>query len=419
MTERMLALGKPNRKQREFLLARELFIAYGGARGGGKSWAVRMKAIAGAVRYPGIRILICRHTYPELEATILEPMLATLRQGQGEIGTYKAENRTLRFGNGSMIRFGHFSGVNAGEYQGQEYDWVFLDEATQFTEWEFRVLAATLRGVTDIPRRMYLTCNPGGVGHSWVKRLFIDRDFRPGEKPEDYRFIPATVEDNEVLMKKTPGYLEMLDLLPEEMRRGHRYGDWNAMSGQFFPEFRRERHVYQGDGPKEGWKLYRAMDYGLDMLACVWVGVDATFSEHVGIVTGGDRRWVTTVEGNSGKTVKEKRYDKTSKVILGYVSWEEEENMTEAETKAMIAEAVKAEEKKWQAALEEMKQAAKVRYQTAEEVPQWGREAVEKFLADGTLKGGDGGLELSEEMLRLLVILARREEKQHDGGEGV
>lgn len=101
MEVKELKLGKPNPKQREFLLARERFIAYGGARGGGKSWAVRTKAIAGAARWPKIRILICRHTYPELESTVIEPMLETLGQVKGG-WKYKSENRTLRFANGSI-----------------------------------------------------------------------------------------------------------------------------------------------------------------------------------------------------------------------------------------------------------------------------------------------------------------------------
>ena len=57
----------------------------------------------------------------------------------------------------------------------------------------FLVLAASLRGANAFPKRMYLTCNPGGIGHGWVKRLFIDRSYRRGEMPEDYRFIPALV----------------------------------------------------------------------------------------------------------------------------------------------------------------------------------------------------------------------------------
>ncbi len=150
-----------------------------------------------------------------------------------------------------------------------------MEEATQFTEEQFRTLGACLRGATDIPRRMYLTCNPGGIGHLWVKRLFVDREYRDGENGKDYTFIPATVEDNPQLLKASPEYVQMLELLPEDIRRAHRYGDWNALAGTFFPEFRRESHVCRNflRIPAE-WKKYRAFDYGLDMLACIWVAVD-------------------------------------------------------------------------------------------------------------------------------------------------
>lgn len=267
-------LGTPNPKQREFFLATEPYIAYGGARGGGKSWAVRMKAVAGAMAYPGLRVLIVRRTYPELENTVIGPIRQVVCQGRRPMGRYRAAGRVVEFFNGSVIRFGHLAPGRIGEYQGQEYDWIFLDEATQFSQWEFRVLAATLRGTTPVPRRMYLTCNPGGIGHQWVKRLFVDRKFQGRERPEDYRFIPATVEDNKVLMENAPEYIRMLDMLPEDLRRAHRYGDWGALTGQFFPELDVKRHVVRGLRPQRDWKLYRGIDYGLDMLACVWVGVD-------------------------------------------------------------------------------------------------------------------------------------------------
>lgn len=270
---RRLNLGVPNPKQREFFLARERFVAYGGARGGGKSWAVRVKAVAGALRYPGIRILVVRRTYPELEGTLLRPLVALATQKGREVAKYQSQRRTLEFFNGSVIRFGHFAAGNPGEYQGQEFDWVFLDEATQFTYQEFRMLSAVLRGTRELPRRMYLTCNPGGVGHQWVKRLFIDRRFLGAEKAEDYRFIPATVEDNRILLEREPRYVEILDMLPEDVRRGHRYGDWSGFAGQFFPEFDPEKHVADVV-PRRDWRLYRAIDYGLDMFACLWIGVD-------------------------------------------------------------------------------------------------------------------------------------------------
>ncbi len=277
-----LDLGAPNPKQAKFLASRARYTGYGGARGGGKSWAVRVKAVAGAMNYPGIKILVLRRTYPELENTIIEPMLqlinsATLegKSAGDRLASYNGTMRTLYFVGGSTIKFGHLQSANAiSEYQGQEYDWIFLDEATHFTEWEFRVLAATLRGVNKIPKRFYLTCNPGGVGHMWVKRLFVDREFRADENPKDYLFIPATVEDNTALMDSSPDYVQMLDLLPDDIRAAHRYGDWDAMAGQFFSEFRRESHVVKPFLVPQEWARYRAIDYGLDMFACLWIAVD-------------------------------------------------------------------------------------------------------------------------------------------------
>lgn len=129
---------------------------------------------------------------------------------------------------------------------------------------------------------MYLTCNPGGIGHLWVKRLFVDREYRDGEKESDYTFIPATVDDNPQLIEASPEYKQMLDLLPEDVRRAWRYGDWNAMGGNFFPEFTKETHSIKPfvRVPAE-WKKYRAFDYGLDMFACIWVAVDFDGRCHV------------------------------------------------------------------------------------------------------------------------------------------
>ena len=267
-----LELGDLNPKQKLFCQARCRYIAYGGARGGGKTHVSRIKALGGALSYPGLRILMVRREYPELEQTVILPLRAMIPK---ELASYNGSNRMFTFYNGSVLKFGHFGERDAEEYQGQEWDWIFLDEATQFTEQQFRILGACLRGGTPVPRRMYLTCNPGGVGHQWVKRLFVDRDFRKGEKAEDYQFIAATVEDNPQLLKASPEYVQMLELLPEDVRRAWRYGDWNALAGAFFPEFSREIHGAPPLGtPPPGWKCYRAFDYGLDMLACLWIARD-------------------------------------------------------------------------------------------------------------------------------------------------
>ena len=219
-----------------------------------------------------------RRTYPELEQNHIAPIR---RMVPPELGNYSVTQRTMTLYNGSVIKFGHFQNQGAEtEYQGQEYDWIFMDEATQFTESEFRTLGGCLRGVNEIPKRFYLTCNPGGVGHSWVKRLFIDRRFRTGsenpeedENPADYSFIFATVEDNEALMKSSPAYVQMLSSLPERLRRAHRYGDWDALAGSYFSEFSERTHVCRPFRIPASWPRYRSFDYGLDMLACIWTAV--------------------------------------------------------------------------------------------------------------------------------------------------
>lgn len=121
----------------------------------------------------------------------------------------------------------------------------------------------------------------GGIGHFWVKRLFIDRDYKTGqenpeenENPDDYSFIFATVEDNDALMKSSPDYLQMLSSLPERLRKAHRYGDWDALAGSYFEEFREEYHTCAPFSIPESWPRYRAFDYGLDMFACFWIAVD-------------------------------------------------------------------------------------------------------------------------------------------------
>ncbi len=272
-------LGDLNPKQKQFCQARARYVAYGGARGGGKTHVSRVKAVGGALVWPGIRILFIRREYPELEQTVILPMR---RMVPPALASYRGSMRMLFFSNGSTVKFGHYGTGDDVEYQGQEYDWIFMDEATQFTEEQFRTLGACLRGGTKIPRRMYLTCNPGGVGHLWVKRLFVTRDYRPGEREEDYLFIPATVEDNPQLLEASPEYVQMLDLLPEDVRRAWRYGDWDAMSGVFFPEVRAESHCIPDFWRvPAAWRKYRAMDYGLDMLACLWIAVDCEGRSYV------------------------------------------------------------------------------------------------------------------------------------------
>lgn len=148
----------PTPKQEQFLLADARYIAYGGARGGGKSHAVRLKAALLALTYAGIRIIIIRRTYPEL----LENHIRRLSAELSGIAVYKEVDKSLTFPNGSRIVFGYCaSDADVLRYQGQEYDVLMIDEATQLSEYQFNWLNAMVRGVNEFPKRTYLTCNPG------------------------------------------------------------------------------------------------------------------------------------------------------------------------------------------------------------------------------------------------------------------
>lgn len=263
--------GVPNEKQSEFFSCTSRYIAYGGARGGGKSWALRRKLTALCLRYAGISCLLVRRSLPELKANHLIPFL----REYGELFTYSEKDRKLFCVNGSSITLGYCSSQrDTLRYQGQEFDIIAIDEATQLDEYKFSIFKACLRGVNDFPKRMYLTCNPGGIGHGWVKRLFIDRAFRDGERPEDHTFIPAKVFDNSVLLRSSPEYLSQLEALPVRLRDAWLYGKWDVFEGQFLPEFDESIHVKSADSIPKFKKYFIAFDYGFDMLAALLIGID-------------------------------------------------------------------------------------------------------------------------------------------------
>ena len=269
MTDRAIGM-TPNEKQKLFFKSRKKYIAYGGARGGGKSWAVRTKCVLLAQRYPRIQILILRRTLPELRENHILP----LQQMLTGVASYNDKNHEFVFPNGSRIRCGYCEHeADVYQYQGQQYDVICLEESTLFTEaqWSF---IKTCNRPSDaarpiIPPRMYFTCNPGGVGHAWVKRLFIDRDYREGENPDDYEFIPAKVYDNRYLLEADPTYIENLRALPPELRRAHLEGDWDALAGQYFQEFRRDKHTCSPFEIPQEWKRFRSMDWGYNDPCCV------------------------------------------------------------------------------------------------------------------------------------------------------
>ncbi len=260
-----------NPKQAAFFKSRKRYIAYGGARGGGKSWAVQRKAPLMALRYPGIKMLLLRRTYKDLERNhvrALEPLLKG-------IASYSRQDKCFRFPNGSVLDLGYCaSESDVLQYQGQEYDIIFIDEATQFTEFQYETLVPCVRGANNFPKRMYLTCNPGGIGHEWVKRLFVDRNYKKDERPDDYDFIKATVFDNKPLLENDPGYVNTLKNLSDDLRKAWLDGDWDIFEGQYFSEFNRSIHVVKPFEIPQDWRRFISIDYGLDMLACLWIALD-------------------------------------------------------------------------------------------------------------------------------------------------
>lgn len=271
-----IKLGKPNDKQLEFLRGKERFVTYGGSRGGGKSWVVRAKAVLLGAKHAGIRMLLLRRTYPELKENHIVPLQTLLQTyNKGSIAKYKETDKVFEFINGSRLKLGYLdSDSDVLQYQGQEYDIIFMDEATHFTEFMFNTLKACLRGANKFPKRFYLTCNPGGIGHEWVKRLFISRQYKQDERAEDYTFIRASVYDNTALLEADTEYVRMLETLPDGLKRAWLYGDWDVFEGQYFSEWRYDIHTCEPFEIPSHWRRYTTMDYGLDMLAHYDIAVD-------------------------------------------------------------------------------------------------------------------------------------------------
>ena len=280
-----LRIDPPSEKQKLFLTADTMHIGFGGARGGGKSWSVRTKAKLLALNYAGIKILIVRRTFPELVNNHIE----FLRTELFGIAKYTENKKVFTFANGSTIKFGYCNNdKDLDQYQGAEYDIVFLDEATQLQEMWIKKITACVRGVNDFPKRIYYTCNPGGASHGYFKRLFIDKAYEDGERAEDYSFIQSLVTDNKALMASQPEYIKQLEALPPKLREAWLYGRWDIFEGQFFEDFRttpdiqkcadagitpeealqqhRWTHVIEpfdlNVGEKRGWNIMRSYDFG-------------------------------------------------------------------------------------------------------------------------------------------------------------
>jgi len=265
----MNVLWTPHPRQIKALESPEFEILYGGSRGGGKTAA----GIAWLLEYadnPNFRGLVLRRNSEDLKDWV--DRAAQLYSQLSNKGTQKGNPPEFHFDSGAIIRTGHLKDAQAyTKYQGHEYHKILIEELTHIAEEKhYLKILSSARSVTPgLRSQIFLTTNPGGAGHMWVKKRFVDP--MPPEQTiwnDDGRtrvFIPATMDDNPTLMENDPMYVKNIESLRDvdpETYRAWRFGDWDVFAGQVFREFRRQTHVIKPITPKKAFTHYLCMDWG-------------------------------------------------------------------------------------------------------------------------------------------------------------
>lgn len=284
----------PTERQALFHASTADEVLYGGAAGGGKSKAIVMEALLRLMRHPGAQAYLFRRTLRELDDTLVGEALRSIPP---QLFKYRATSHDLTLINGSVMRFRHC--MNEKDhllYQGAEIHFLFIDELTHFARGTYEYLKTRLRanralGIHPVVRT---TSNPGGPGHAWVRKYFVDAG-EPGSVIRrevsssvlgrsricTLQYIPARATDNPHL---SDDYIFELEQKPRALREALLLGKWDAFEGQAFPEFtddhahrddRRFTHVIAPFEVPDAWPRYRSFDFGYSRPFSVgWWAVD-------------------------------------------------------------------------------------------------------------------------------------------------
>ncbi|MGE0347195.1 MAG: hypothetical protein AB7P61_13815, partial [Gemmatimonadales bacterium] len=279
---RMEEILDPTPRQAQATLAADThdYLLYGGARGGGKSRWIRFYLIRFLIRAfalhgkRAVRVGLFCEDYPALHERHISKLAAEL---PAWLGTWNGSLRefTLDAGlGGGVLAFRNLD--DPSKYQSAEFAAIGIDELTKNPDIKlFHTLRGSLRwpGLEHTP--FVAGTNPGGVGHAWVKQLWIDRDFPEELAPiaDRFVFVRALPSDNPY---NSPAYLRTLQTLSEALRKAWLEGNWDAFEGQYFPEWRRELHTVDAFEIPQWWQVEAGMDWGYspDPAAIVWAAFD-------------------------------------------------------------------------------------------------------------------------------------------------